>query len=64
MKKVWKYVLVIAATLLVLGIICGATGLLMGGSIADLYENDAARDALYGLTGEYISNLVNSIFGA
>lgn len=64
MKKAWKIVLVLAATLLVLGIVCGATGLLMGGSVADLYKNDAARDAIYGLSKEYIADLVGGIFGA
>ena len=62
--KIRKILWIILIVLCAAGIICAAIGVVMGGSLQQLQENQPARDALYGLTWEYIVGLISSFIGA
>ena len=64
MKKIWTFVAWIAGIMLILGIVFAAAAYFMGGNIGELYDsNEAARNVIYGLSPEYIKNLILGFLG-
>lgn len=64
MSKIWKILWIVVLLMCVIGVMCAVVGIIMGGSIGELQENQAARDALYGLNRDYIVGLLLSFVGA
>ena len=63
MKRIWKVVLIVTLVLCVVGIICGAVAYFLGGTVDNLYQNQAAIPVLEMLSPQNILNSISSFFG-
>ncbi|MEG0876521.1 MAG: hypothetical protein RSD32_04245 [Oscillospiraceae bacterium] len=64
MKKAWKIVLLLAAFMCGLGLICAVISLFMGGSFSELFSNELAAATLKQISPEGIWNGILVFFGA
>ncbi|MEG1404491.1 MAG: hypothetical protein RSC52_03195 [Oscillospiraceae bacterium] len=64
MKKIWKYVFLIAGILGAVGLVCIVVSLFMGGGIWHLQANEAMTPILENFSPSFIVNIFGSFFAA